>query len=157
MLGLRRVWGLLVVGLVTAGCAASAADPEPTAEGSVDASRALVTRGQGLVAANGCAGCHEDAQAGAGTLSGQTAPRPGTRAFGANLTPDEETGVGAWSDADLDSAIRRGVDDEGKLLCATMPRFAAMSADDVRALIAYLRSLAPVRREIPESTCRPRG
>lgn len=154
MLGLRMVWGLLVVGLVGAGCAASAADTETTLESPGEEPRAGVPRGEGIAAANGCAGCHQDADPGAGTLSGQTTPRPRTLAFGANLTPDEETGIGRWSDAQIDAAIRRGVDDEGKPLCQAMPRFASMSAADARALIAYLRSLAPVSREIPQSSCR---
>lgn len=67
-----------------------------------------------------------------------------------NLTPDQETGLGSWSDAEIARAIREGVDKDGVGL-VVMPAFNyhALSDADVAAIIGYLRSLEPVHHEIP--------
>jgi mono/diheme cytochrome c family protein len=67
-----------------------------------------------------------------------------------NLTPDNETGLGSWSDAEIARAIREGVDKDGlPLVIMPASNFHAMSDADVAALIGYLRSLDPVKNEIP--------
>lgn len=67
-----------------------------------------------------------------------------------NLTPDRETGLGDWSDAEIARAIREGVDKDGVAL-VVMPayNYKALSDADVAAIIGYLRNLEPVRNEIP--------
>jgi hypothetical protein len=80
-------------------------------------------------------------------------PQPGTRAYGANLTPDESTGIGGWSDEQILTAIRSGRDDQGHPLCPTMPRFADLSPEDGAAIVVYLRAIPPVHHEIPQSEC----
>ena len=62
------------------------------------------------------------------------------------------SGIGSWSDAQILAAIRGGTDDEGAALCSAMPRF-VVSEDDAQALVAYLKSLPPVKRAIPASEC----
>lgn len=76
-------------------------------------------------------------------------------AYPQNLTPDEATGIGSWTQAQIISAILSGVDDEGRMLCAVMPRFAALGMKQAEAedVAAYLKSLPPVVHEIPESSC----
>src|SRR5262245_42393359 len=69
----------------------------------------LTALGREYVAARGCATCHQGEE---GTLAGQRDPRPGTSAWGANLTPDIDTGLGAWADIQIVRAMRYGVDDE---------------------------------------------
>jgi mono/diheme cytochrome c family protein len=66
-----------------------------------------------------------------------------------NITSDADTGVGGWSDDQLARAIRDGVDDEGELLSPLMPfdAYRHLSDDDVRAVIAYLRSVPKVRQD----------
>jgi cytochrome c551/c552 len=108
--------------------------------------------GADFVAQRGCPDCHEDS--GAGTLSGQLSPRPGTQAFGLNLTPDVETGLGGWADIQIVRAIRYGTDDESRPLCSIMPRQKDMSDREAYAIVDYLRGLPPVRRAIPSSTCK---
>lgn len=68
-----------------------------------------------------------------------------------NLTPDQETGLSGWSDAEVARAIREGIDKDGKALII-MPwrNYNALSDADVAAVIAYLRSLKPVHNEVPE-------
>jgi mono/diheme cytochrome c family protein len=73
------------------------------------------------------------------------------RVFAPNITPDVETGIGALSDDAIARALREGVSHDGRALFM-MPwkNFRGLSDDDVGAVIAYLRSLAPVskRREV---------
>jgi mono/diheme cytochrome c family protein len=66
-----------------------------------------------------------------------------------NITSDPDTGVGRWSDDQLSRAIRDGVDDEGNFLSPLMPSssFRHMSDEDVRAVVAYLRSVPKVRQD----------
>ncbi|TKJ29529.1 MAG: hypothetical protein CEE40_07895 [Chloroflexi bacterium B3_Chlor] len=71
--------------------------------------------------------------------------------YGSNLTPDRETGIGDWSDGELVRAIREGLDREGHLIFPIMEAewYRGMSDQDALALVAYLRSLPPVRNEVP--------
>ncbi len=67
--------------------------------------------------------------------------------YGSNITPDAETGIGRWSDAEIVAAIRTG-DARGEIESPVMPyaQYAGMADADVGDLVAYLRTLAPVRR-----------
>jgi hypothetical protein len=69
-----------------------------------------------------------------------------------NITPDEETGIGAWTDGEIARAIREGVSRDGEALFPIMPWFmyTGMSDDDVAAVIAYLRAQPPVKSFRPE-------
>ena len=96
-----------------------------------------------------CMDCHterrpgEPAKLGAG---GKPFYGPWGISVSANLTPDEASGLGQWSDAEIERAIRTGVARDGHKLFPPMP-FAAyqnIAADDMAALIAYLRSLPAI-------------
>ncbi len=71
--------------------------------------------------------------------------------YASNVTPDVETGIGGWSDGELVRALREGVDREGHTILPVMPyQFAhGMSDEDALALVAYMRSLPPLRRRVP--------
>lgn len=71
-----------------------------------------------------------------------------------NLTPDQQTGIGSWSDEQIKIAVRTGINSEGKLLFPVMPYhvYNTMADADLEALIAYLRTIKPVRNDIPKST-----
>jgi mono/diheme cytochrome c family protein len=75
---------------------------------------------------------------------------PGFVAAG-NITPDPEFGIGKWTDGEVLRAFREGVDRNGDALFPMMPyaNYHAMSDEDARAVVVYLRSLAPVRNEVP--------
>jgi mono/diheme cytochrome c family protein len=125
--------------------AGAAAASEPSAE--------TIVRGEALVVAGDCAGCHtaDPAKPFAGGKRIDTA-------FGAiyapNLTPDRDTGIGAWSDADFTRAVRYGVAPDGSLYYPAFPYpyFTHMTKDDTLAIRAYLATLAPVanRNKPPE-------
>ncbi len=72
----------------------------------------------------------------------------------ANITPDPETGLGAWTDGEIIRAIREGVDREGKALFPIMPygHLRSLSDEDAYAIVAYLRTLKPQRYEKPKKT-----
>lgn len=74
--------------------------------------------------------------------------------YGANITPDLETGIGAWTDEEIIVAIREGKSRDGRIIFPPMavPSYNAMSDDDVRAIVAYLRSVPAVHNPVPEST-----
>src|SRR5271169_1534967 len=70
-----------------------------------------------------------------------------------NLTPDPETGAGNWTDDQLARAIREGIGHDGRALFPMMPytHFREMSDEDLASVIVYLRSLPPVRHELPKT------
>ena len=111
---------------------------------------AQIERGRYLAVLSDCTSCH--------TVPGSSQPFAGGRAietpFGnilaPNITPDRETGIGAWSDDDFDAAVRQGVRPNGAKLYPAMPynAFTKMSRNDVLAIRAYLNTVAPVRNAV---------
>jgi mono/diheme cytochrome c family protein len=71
-----------------------------------------------------------------------------------NLTPDKETGLGAWTDEQIKLAVKTGVNHDGKILFPVMPYhvYNGMADTDLDAVVAYLRSINAVSNQIPEST-----
>ncbi len=69
-----------------------------------------------------------------------------------NITPDEETGAGRWTDEQLIRAIREGIGHDGRRLGLVMPypAFSILTDDDVRSIVAYLRSLPPIHHVLPK-------
>ncbi len=116
-------------------------------------------RGEYLSRIMDCGGCHTG-----GALAGRPDPRLNLAGsdigFGIpevgvfyppNLTPDRETGLGTWSEAEIVRAVRTGVRPDGRVLAPVMPwhAYAALTDADARALARYLRSLPPVRNATP--------
>lgn len=110
-----------------------------------------------------CAGCHSQrdftkvggplipsGQGRGNILSDILHGMPGT-VVAPNITPDLETGIGKWTDGEKIRAIREGVDNTGRALFPMMPYpgYRHMSDDDVRALVAYMDSLPPIRNPLP--------
>jgi cytochrome c553 len=113
-----------------------------------------VTAGAASVKARACAGCHGDNMAGSQeAFHDNVTFYPDTVAYASNLTPDVATGIGSWDDAEVDVAIRVGVDGVSKPMCEPMPVYASMGDQEVTDIIAYLRSLPPVKLEVMESSC----
>lgn len=70
-----------------------------------------------------------------------------------NLTPDVETGIGRWTDDMLLRAICEGIGHDGRTLHPQMwySSFRALPDEDAEAVVAYLRSLKPIRRSLPQT------
>jgi mono/diheme cytochrome c family protein len=131
---------LAVAGLLVASAADAAGDS---------------VRGREIFALAGGCGCHT-ADAGPVGAGGREIPTPFGTFYGTNLTADRETGLGEWSDDEIVAAIRQGDRRDGAVLAPVMPyyRYAAMSDEDVRDLVAYLRTLPAMRRDVPAPRAR---
>ncbi|HWM49223.1 MAG TPA: cytochrome c [Xanthobacteraceae bacterium] len=69
---------------------------------------------------------------------------------GANITPDQETGIGKWTDAQIKQALRKGVRPDGSKLAPIMPTgfYEILTDRDLDAIVAYLRSVKPVKHQV---------
>jgi len=77
---------------------------------------------------------------------------PGLGVFhGPNLTPDKETGLGGWTDAQILTALQKGTTPNGRMLAPIMPwhAFANLTPQDAQAVVAFLRSIPPVKNKVP--------
>jgi len=107
---------------------------------------ALIQRGEYVARASDCVACHSlpDAAPFAGGLKMAT---PLGAIYATNITPDGTTGIGGYSLADFDRAVRHGVAPEGRRLYPAMPypSYSKLSDDDVRALYTFfMHGVAPV-------------
>lgn len=118
-----------------------------------------LARGEYLSRIMDCAGCHVP-----GALIGQPDMAKGLSGsdvgfflpdlgyfYPPNLTSDEETGLGTWTEDDIIRAVRTGVRPDGRELAPIMPwhAYSALTDEDARALARYLKSLPPVRHRAP--------
>ena len=139
----------------------------PAVPASASGEDRAAAHGKYLIELLGCASCHTD-----GALIGEprmdlwlagshvgiaysdplTESHPGI-VYPANLTPDQKTGIGAWSDEEIIRVIRSGVDRTGRQHLPVMPwpAFAKLSDEDALAIVAYLRSLPPVEHLVPQN------
>ena len=73
--------------------------------------------------------------------------------FTSNLTPDPETGLGNWSEADFMKAMRTGQKPNGAVMLPPMPwpAYSHATDADLQALWAYLRSVKPIKNAVPDN------
>lgn len=141
------VAAVAVVGLTATASSAGAADKK------------AIERGKYLVTFGGCFDCHT-----AGYFFGKPDmarylggsdvgfEMPGLGVFvGPNLTPDPETGLGKWTEAQIVTALQTGKRPDGRELATIMPwrSFANLTKSDAQAIAAYLKSLKPVAHQVP--------
>jgi len=76
--------------------------------------------------------------------------------FAPNITSDDDSGVGGWSDDALARAIREGVDNDGRTIFPIMPyqNYRHLSDEDLASVIVYLRSIPGVHNHVPRSEIR---
>ena len=110
-------------------------------------SAAEIARGKYIFGATGGCGCHtvpkQPVNAGGRKYDG-----PFGTVYSSNITPDRETGIGGWTDAQIITAIRLGRRSNGERLVPVHPYtvFNGMGAEDLKALVAFLRTLPAVKR-----------
>jgi mono/diheme cytochrome c family protein len=135
-----RQWTLLV-------CAVVASLTFGVDTAGAQGSAAEIARGKYVFGATGGCGCH--------TVKGQPVNAGGRRydgpfgtVYSTNITPDRETGIGTWTDEQIVTAIRLGRRPNGERLLPVHPYtvFNGMTADDLRVLVAFMKTVPPVKR-----------
>lgn len=142
----------------------------PPSTETIVSTPALVERGRYLATLFSCLHCHtepdptrwgggvgrEDRLGAGGLCWGAEQGLPGT-VCSKNITPDPETGIGAWTDGEILRAVREGIARDGTALFPIMdyPNFRLIPDDDARAIVAYLRTLKPIKRAIPPRDLKP--
>ncbi len=107
-------------------------------------------RGRQLAALGNCADCHT-APGGSPYAGGRPITTPYGVVMATNITPDVETGIGAWSFAAFDRAMREGIHRDGHRLYPVFPytAFARMPEADLQALYGYIMAQPPVHAQTP--------
>ena len=152
---LITVGAIGVVGAISSACfffwpasieALQATNAQPTGS-------ALVAKGEYLTKAADCAACHT-APGGKPFAGGRAFKLPFGTIYSTNITPDQETGIGRWSDAQFVRALHRGIGRNGEDLYPAFPytAYALLSTDDVLAIRAYLSTLRPVTARNADNT-----
>jgi mono/diheme cytochrome c family protein len=132
--------------------------PYPNIKASTDS--AVVARGKHLVFSTAhCINCHSKKNPDSLLALGLDVPLSGGvlfdlplgKIYSRNITPDPETGIGKYSDAEIARALRYGVHPDGTVVFDFMP-FHNTSDEDLTAIISYLRVQKPARNEVPQNT-----
>ena len=99
-----------------------------------------------------CAACHTDAAGGRPFAGGKAIETPFGAILSSNITPDRETGIGAWTSTDLANTLQHGFGKDGRMIYPAMPYnyYTKVTRPDIDAIYAYLRTVAPVRNKVVE-------
>lgn len=141
------------------------AAPRPVPGTFAPENREVVARGKYMVELLGCGVCHTNgalegdpdldrALAGSQTGIAYASPlgddNPGV-VYPPNITPDDKTGIGGWTDTQMADAIRAGIGRHSSRRITYMPwqGYARLSDDDVNAIVSYLRSINAVEHQVP--------
>ena len=147
-------------------CAATAALLLGTALGAfaqpatASRDRVQIERGRYLVESIvACGNCHtpkgpQGPIAGRALAGGFLAEEPPFTAHASNITPDPDTGIGRWTDAQIATAIREGRRPDGSLIGLPFALYRGIADSDLAAIVAYLRTVPPVRNAVPRSVYR---
>jgi mono/diheme cytochrome c family protein len=152
----RPVVVLVLVAVLVPACTGKYV--RPTTQERVQSTPERLERGGYLVnQAMSCGACHTTRQGnflltGERTdmyLAGQAIEFQGFKFWMPNLTSDVETGLGGWSDDEIMRAVRDGIGKDGHLMFPMMPftSYQHVSDEDMRAIVAYLRSVPPVKNK----------
>ncbi len=138
-----------------------AAQPEPTVTWFPDypaitasANSDEIKRGEYLVKAGDCIACHTNtATHGAVFAGGRKMQTPFGVLYTPNITPDHETGIGGWTEAQFEKAMREGISPQGHYYYPAFPflYFSRMPSEDIKAIKAYLDNIPAVHQENREN------
>jgi mono/diheme cytochrome c family protein len=126
---------------------------DPTGVPAELKSASVVERGEYLTRAADCVVCHT-AEGGAPFAGGRGFVLPFGTLYSTNITPDVETGIGRYTDANFLDAVHKGIGRDNTKLYPAMPyaSYTYMSDADALAIKAYLFTLRPVRASAPPNT-----
>ncbi len=147
------IYMVLSAGVVALSNATSAASSSESAASLLETEQTeLEQRGEYLAAAGNCMSCHTNGDNApfAGGLEFET---PYGKIYSTNITSDAATGIGQWSLEDFAHAMRYGEAPDGTNLYPVFPytSFAKVSDEDIAAIYAYLKTIAPVSYTPPEN------
>jgi mono/diheme cytochrome c family protein len=113
-----------------------------------------IEKGRYLATAADCFACHTVPGGGKAFAGNRPIETPFGNITSSNITPDTDTGIGAWTDEQFDVAVRRGVRPDGSRLYPAMPfnAYTKMSREDVLAIRAYLATIQPVHQPVIANT-----
>ena len=114
----------------------------------------LIDRGEYLVKGIiGCGDCHTAHTKPPSPFLSGGFRQSGGQAITPNITPDPDTGIGRWTDEQIVFAIRNGKRPDGTTIGPPMPIqfYAGISDDDAKAIVAYLRTVPPVKNQVAKS------
>ena len=135
---------------VLGGCSTGAARMETANAATDHQDFPTIERGHYLTVVADCAACHTLPGSGQQFSGGRGIETPFGNILAPNITPDRETGIGAWSDDDFVGSLLNGTGRGGMHLYPAMPYtyFTRLTRDDALAILAYLKTLAPVRNRV---------
>jgi mono/diheme cytochrome c family protein len=141
-----RLW-ILCLCVLIAGLAGFYLATSPKSMASIDSASshgfdaAVVARGEALAALGNCDSCHT-AMGGARFAGGRGIATLFGTIYSTNITPDRDTGLGAWSEEAFQRAMREGIARDGHYLYPAFPydHFTRVTSEDNQALYAYLIS-----------------
>ena len=110
-----------------------------------------VMRGRYVFRMGGCASCHTDHKKGSKLLAGGLQIKTQYGVFVVpNITPDKDTGIGRWTDADFIRAMTQGLSPDGRHYYPAFPytSYTRMTLLDLRDMWAYLKTIKPVRKTV---------
>jgi mono/diheme cytochrome c family protein len=138
---LVAAWSMIALGRAQTSPTGTSLDPQNFDQ---------IERGRYLTIAGDCASCHTVPGSGQPFAGGRPIETPFGVVVGANITPDRETGIGAWSDEVFLSALREGKGHGGLLLYPAMPYpyYAKVTERDALAIRAYLNTVSPARNAV---------
>ncbi len=141
--------GAAVAAVIAQTAPATAPAAQPPAAAAPAAVPPEVERGRYLAAVGDCVACHT-VPGGARYAGGRPLQTPFGTVLSANLTPDEETGIGRYTPDTFYRALHEGIDREGRHLYPAFPYnyYTKVSRTDSDALFAYFRSLPPVKHAV---------
>lgn len=144
---------LLAGALLPPGAAIAAATAAPATTKSPVARKSPSASGEYIARAADCMSCHT-ASPDKPFAGGNPLQSAYGAIYGTNITSDRETGIGTWSQADFERALRHGIRKDGAYLYPAMPytSYTKMSAADMSALWQYIHALPPIKNTIPKNT-----
>jgi mono/diheme cytochrome c family protein len=128
-------------------------EQDPTGVPAELKSASPIEQGEYLARAADCQACHT-AEGGVPYAGGRAFVLPFGTLYSTNITPDNETGIGNYTDADFLNAVHKGIGRGGAKLYPAMPfaSYTYMTDADAGAIKAYLFSLRPVHAPAPQNT-----
>lgn len=153
---MKKLSVILIILLVVAGAAywyAATIPASPFDKTLVAAEPTEVAKNEYIVRLADCVACHST-ESGAPFSGGLAMGSPLGKIYSTNITPDKETGIGNFSLAQFDNAVRRGVGADGRRLYPAMPypSYAKLTDADIKALYRYFMDEVPAVKQVNQKT-----